>query len=197
MVGAGVTVVAVAALVVAPASVSSASGAAGQRAGSSGSFGWLVPTPTPPGWRRVATTSGTPVLAIPPSFSPIGGDRGSVSAALEDKRGKVLAYLNVTPREGGEDLKGFASFRVHLIGKDEAKDVHMEAAAKDLAFRGGTGSCVMDNYVTRIQGNHYKEIACLVVGKHSSSVVVAAAADTLWARFRPLLRQSVASFRVS
>jgi hypothetical protein len=128
---------------------------------------------------------------------PIAGDSGSASAAVESRTGKILAYVNVTPREGDEQLKGFAHFRVHLIGEDDDRDVHLDSSAGDLKFRGGTGSCVIDDYLTRVGGTHYKEIACFVVGQHASSVVVAAGASADWTHFLPMLRESVASFRIS
>ena len=163
----------------------------------SGSFSWLSPAVVPATWHRVTTQSGEAVLSYPPPFMPITGDRGSASAAVESRTGKILAYVNVTPREGVEQLKGFARFRVHLIGEDDDRDVHLDSSAGDLAFRGGTGSCVIDDYLTRVGNNHYKEIACFVVGQHASSVVIAAGANADWIHFLPLLRESVASFRIS
>jgi hypothetical protein len=186
---------AVSALMVAPQSASAASHSASRP--ESGSFNWLSPAVAPATWHRVTTQSGQAVLSYPPSFMPIAGDRGSASAAVESSTGKILAYVNVTPREGDEQLKGFAGFRVHLIGEDDDRDVHLDSSAGDLAFRGGTGSCVIDDYLTRVGDNHYKEIACFVVGQHASGVVVAAGADADWTHFLPLLRESVASFRIT
>ncbi|MGH9206414.1 MAG: hypothetical protein ACRD1G_07640 [Acidimicrobiales bacterium] len=120
-----------------------------------------------------------------------------MSAGVTAKSGKLVAYLNVTPQQGDEKRKGFANFRVNLNGEDHDKDVHLDATAEGVRFRGGTGSCVVDDYHTRLGDNHYREIACLVVGRHGGSVLVAAAADADWARFRPLLRQAVDSFAVS
>lgn len=186
---------AVSALMVAPQSVSAASHS--ESSTGSGSFSWLSPAVAPATWHRVTTQSGEAVLSFPPPFKPIAGDRGSASAALESRTGKILAYVNVTPREGDEQLKGFSRFRVHLIGEDDDRDVHLDSSAGDLAFRGGTGSCVIDDYITRVGDDHYKEIACFVVGQHASSVVVAAGANADWTHFLPLLRKSVASFRIS
>ena len=186
---------AVSALMMAPQSASAASHSESRT--ESGSFGWLSPEVAPATWHRVTTQSGEAVLSYPPPFMPIAGDHGSASAAVESRTGKILAYVNVTPGEGDEQLKGFGRFRVHLIGKDDDRDVHLDSSAEDLAFRGGTGSCVIDDYLTRVGNNHYKEIACLVVGQHASSVVIAAGANADWTHFLPLLRESVASFRIS
>jgi hypothetical protein len=183
------------ALMLAPQSTSAASHSASRP--ESGSFSWLSPAVVPANWHRVTTQTGQAVLSYPPSFMPIAGDRGSASAAVESSTGKILAYVNVTPREGDEQLKGFARFRVHLIGENDDRDVHLDSSAGYLAFRGGTGSCVIDDYLTRVGNNHYKEIACFVVGQHASSVVVAAGANADWTHFLPLLRESVASFRIS
>ena len=70
------------------------------------------------------------------------------------------------------------------------------APRSDVKFRGGTGSCVIDAYVTRIGGHHYQEIACLVQGRTSASVIVAAAPAARWAQARPLLFRAVAAYLV-
>ena len=70
------------------------------------------------------------------------------------------------------------------------------AAAEGVRFRGGTGSCIIDTYVTRIGGHHYEEIACLVQGQASASVIVAAAPAAMWAQERPLLLRAVAAYLV-
>jgi hypothetical protein len=174
--------------------------AAGLRPGSgprarSGPFGWLVPAPAPPTWSHETAPSGA-TLSYPAPFAPVTGDPGSVSAAVRSG-GRFRAYLNVTPRQGDERAHGFAAFRAHLLGAEHDRSVHREAAAEGLAFRGGTGSCVLDDYVTRIGHHQYREVACLVTGPRGASVVVAAATTREWDRFRPLLRQAVASFTVS
>jgi hypothetical protein len=188
-------VFAVLALMVAPQSASAASHSASRP--KSGSFSWFSQAVAPASWHRVTTQSGHAVLSYPPSFMPIAGDPGSASAAVESRTGKILAYVNVTPRERGEQLHGFARFRVHLLGEDDDRGVHSDASAGDLAFRGGTGSCVIDDYLTRVGDNHYKEIACFVVGQQASSVVVVAATNADWNHFLPSLRKCVASFRIS
>lgn len=63
-----------------------------------------------------------------------------------------------------------------------------------MVFRGGTGSCVDDSYVTRVGAHRYREIACLVAGTRGSSVLVAAAIADDWDLYRPLLEQAVDSF---
>lgn len=180
-----------------PSTGAPAASTAHRRGPVSGSFGWLMPHPAPPTWHRVATPSGGAVLAYPTSFSPIAGDAGSVSAGLTNSTGQLVAYVNVTPRQGAEELKGFGHLRLSLIGKDDDKDVRLQGTGEGLPFRRGTGSCVMDDYRTRIGNNHYREIACLVVGKHAANVVVAAVANQDWVRYRTQLRQVIASFTVS
>ena len=133
----------------------------------------------------------------PPSFAPLTGDPGSISAAVRSGTGPLRVYLNVTPQQGDERARGFAAFRVRLLGSEHDRSVHQAAAAEGLRFRGGTGSCVVDDYVTRIGHNHYREIACFVTGAHGASVVVAAATTADWSHFRPVLRQAVNSFAVS
>jgi hypothetical protein len=163
----------------------------------SGPFGWLVPAPAPPTWRHQTAPSGAATLWYPPSFAAVAGDPGSISAGLRSPAGKFRVYLNVTPRQGDERARGFAAFRVHLLGAEHDRSVHQDAAAEGLGFRGGTGSCVLDDYVTRIGHNRYREIACFVTAPHGASVVVAAATTAEWSRFQALLRRVVASFTVA
>jgi hypothetical protein len=50
--------------------------------------------------------------------------------------------------------------------------------------------------VTRIGAHHYQEIACLVQGRTSASVIVAAAPAAIWAQARPLLLRAVAAYLI-
>ena len=161
----------------------------------SGPFAWLMTTAAPADWPRAALPSGRAQLSYPPSFAPLAGDPGTVSFAVRDATGVVLAYINVTPRQGSEALRGFGAFRVRLL-RDEDETVREDAAAEGLAFPGGRGSCVIDQYVTRIGRHDYRELACLVEGRHGGAVVVAAATVADWKQFEPLLREAVASFTV-
>ncbi len=161
----------------------------------SGPFGWLATTAAPADWPRLVLPSGLAELSYPPSFAALAGDPGTVSAAVRDAKGRFLAYVNATPRQGDEALKGFGAFRVHLL-RDENQTVREDAAAEGLAFRGGRGSCVVDHYLTRIGHNHYREVACLAEGRRGGAVVVAAATLSDWKQFEPLLREGVASFTV-
>ena len=147
-----------------------------------GPFAWLVPTSAPTNWDHVVTPAGTAVLSYPPSFRPVHGDPLSVSVAV-GRGPRYIAYLNVTPQQGNERLQDFAAFRVNLLGDDDAKRVHEDGMAQGLRFRGGQGSAVLDDYVTRVGNNHYKEIAAFVVGRHGGWVIVGAALDTDYAAF--------------
>lgn len=164
-----------------------------------GPFAWLVPAPAPLEWSRsvIPALAGQASVAYPPSFTRINGDAGTVSFAVRTSTGAVRAYLNVTPRQGNERLRGFAAFRVHLLGRDDDQTVHEEAAAEGLMFQGGRGSCVVDNYVTKVGHHRYREIACLVMGQRGAAVVVASATAADWSHFEPQLRRAVASFTIS
>jgi hypothetical protein len=161
-----------------------------------GAFSWLADRPAPANWHRLGLPDGTAVLSYPPALRPIAGDRGTVSAALRSPAGAYLLYLNSTPRQGGENLRNWAGFRLRLLASDDASSDHEDDAATGLKFRGGTGSCMIDDYVTRIGAHHYREIACLVQGRIAASVVVAAAPAARWASARPLLEQAVAAYSV-
>ncbi|HEV2309341.1 MAG TPA: hypothetical protein VGU73_02365 [Acidimicrobiia bacterium] len=161
-------------------------------------FAWLDPTASPAGWPVLVSPAARATLAYPPTFRPIGGDAGSVSAAVTAPPGPYIAYLNATRREGAERLHGFAAFRIGLLGEEHDGSVRLEAAGEQLAFRGATGSCVIDRYVTRVGHHHYREIACLVVGAHGgAAVVVAAALTSAWAQYDQQLMTAVRAFSVS
>jgi hypothetical protein len=159
-------------------------------------FPSLVPAAAPAGWPQLALPDGTAVLSYPPSLRPITGDADAVSAAKTGPGGAFQLYLNATPRQGAEDLRHWAAFRLTLLRSDDAASARQDAAAQGVKFRGGTGSCVIDDYVTRIGAHHFQEIACLVQGRTSASVIVAAAPVSTWAQTRPLLFRAVAAYLV-
>jgi hypothetical protein len=156
----------------------------------------LVPAAAPAGWPHLALPDGTAVLSYPPSLRPISGDTDAVSAAQVSPQGVYQLYLNATPRQGAEQLRGWAAFRLRLLTADDAASARQLAAAQGVTFRGGTGSCVIDTYVTRIGAHHYQEIACLVQGRTSASVIVAATPAATWAQASPLLLRAVAAYQV-
>jgi hypothetical protein len=159
-------------------------------------FKGIVPAESPLGWPRLTTGSGEAVLTYPPSFKRVRSDPGTVSVAAGTAPYVYKGYLNLTPRQGPEQLHGFAAFRIGRLG-DEDTSVHEIGAAENVAFAGAIGSCVNDDYRTRIGDNHYEEIACLVAGPHSQYVIVAAALFADWAQLAPELRMALASFDVS
>jgi hypothetical protein len=159
-------------------------------------FPRLVPAAPPAGWPHLTLPNRTAVLSYPPSLRPVAGDKDAVSAARFSPGGMFQLYLNATPRQGTENLQHWAAFRLTLLRSDDAASAHEVDAADGVKFRGGTGSCVIDDYVTRIGGHHYEEIACLVQGRTSASVIVAAAPSAMWARARSLLFRAVAAYLV-
>jgi hypothetical protein len=180
----------VAAIAVAAAGFALSGGSPGR------AFPALVPAAAPAGWPHLTLPNGTAVLSYPPSLRPVGGDADAVSAAQVSPKGVYRLYLNATPRQGDEQLRGWAAFRLRLLTADDAASAREMAAAQGVAFRGGTGSCVIDTYVTRIGAHRYQEIACLVQGRASASVIVAAAPAATWAQASPLLLRAVAAYQV-
>jgi hypothetical protein len=150
----------------------------------------------PASWPALGLPGRSAVLYYPPALHPVPGDADAVSVASRGPAGTYLLYLNATPRQGAESLRRWAAFRPQLLREDDASSVHLDAAAAGLAFRGGTGSCVIDDYVSRIGAHHYREIACLVQGQTAASVVVGAAPASRWAQARPVLERAVAAYRV-
>jgi hypothetical protein len=173
-----------------------AGGSAGRSLAAARGFPDLAPAPAPAGWRSADLPSRDAVLSYPPSMQRVHGDHGSVSAARFSRGGSYLLYLNATPRQGAESLQNWPQFRLHLLRADDASAGRELAAAANVRFRGGTGSCVLDTYVSKIGAHRYTELACYVQGRSSASVVVAAAPAARWAASAPLLERAVASFQV-
>ncbi len=184
--GLSVIVVVVVALVIALAGAGDTST---RRA--SGPFAWLRPGPPPAGWHVARIPNGA-ALAYPPGWAAIESDPGSASVAVRGAGGEIDGYLNVTPRQGAETLANWSRFRLQKNRSEGERDEHLLAAAGELPFRSARGSCVIDSYTTSL--TTYEEIACLVSGAHSSSVVVAAAPAGLWRVRSVVLERAVSSF---
>ena len=165
-------------------------GQSGQRP-TSGPFAWLHPASPPTGW-TVARLAGGATLAYPPGWKQVKTDPGTASAALLSGSGRIVGYLNATPKQGAETLANWSRFRPqHNRGEDD-QNVRLIASARNLKFRGGRGSCVIDTYTT--SKATYREIACLVSGRRSSAVIVAAAPVEHWNQQAATLRRAVSSF---
>jgi hypothetical protein len=125
----------------------------------------------------------------------VHGDEGTVSFALRDRGGRYLGYLNVTPRQGAERLRGWAAFRLHRNSEEGDRGVRELAAREDIAFPGARGSCLIDDYGSRAGANPYRELACIVRGRHAESVIVAAALRPEWPRMAPDLIRATEAFQ--
>jgi hypothetical protein len=159
-------------------------------------FGWLRAQPPPRGWRSATLRAATATLSYPPSWSPVAGDAGTATAALRAADGTYVGYLNATPRQAREALSTWSTFRLAHNRAEGDLDVREIAAAQGLSFGGARGSCVIDQYVTRPGSHSYREIACLVAGRHTAAVFVGAAPPPRWASVAPLLQLAADSFSV-
>jgi hypothetical protein len=166
--------------------------AAGSRAAR---FHWFAAGLAPASWRHLALTPGGGILSYPAKFVP-GSDRDGISRERLDRHGSVLVYLDVTPKQGRERLSDWPSHRMGLV-RAESNDVHEDGHAFDLAFRGGIGSCVLDDYRTRVENHHYREIACFVQGHRHATVLIAAALESAWVHAVKTLERAVDAYRVT
>ena len=157
-----------------------------------GGFAWLRPGAAPAGWRTAAIATGA-AIPYPPGWHPVRGDAGTLSVALRGADGRFLGYLNLTPRQGAETPQNWSHFRVSHNADEGDREVRALASAQDLRFRGGRGPCVRDAYTTST-GSRFIEIACLVVGPRSATVVVGAAPPAVWSRISPLLERAISGF---
>ena len=155
-------------------------------------FSWLRPAPAPSGWRIARLRSGSGALAYPPGWQSIRSDPGTASAAVTDRRGTIVSYLNATPKSGGETLANWSRFRPNHVAEEGAHDVRLLDSATGLSFRTGIGSCVIDSYST--SRARYEEIACLVAGARASTVIVGATEPGAWSARAPAIKRAIASF---
>jgi hypothetical protein len=158
-------------------------------------FRWLVPARAPSGWKHLALPSGEAILSYPPSLAPIKGDSSSVSVAQKNADGRIALYLNATPKQGTEQIGTWPAFRLQH-DRGETDRVHVIAKAVGLSFLGGKGSCLVDDYYTRVKVHHYQEIACFVQGRSRAAVIIAAALQSDWKRAAPLLERAVSAYQV-
>jgi hypothetical protein len=155
----------------------------------------LQPLPVPEHWRSATIRSGAATLSYPSRWRPIPGDSGTVTAALRDRAGLYAGYLNVTPRQGQEQLAGWAAFRTRRNAEDGDGQVHELAAAEGIAFTNARGSCVVDQYLSRVGAHRYRELACIVAGRAHTSVFVGAALLSDWHTLGSVVVRAAASLR--
>ena len=108
--------------------------------------------------------------------------------------GEYLGYLNATPLQGDERLQGWPTFRLDHLRDDDASSAHADAAVQQLHSGTTVRSCVIDDYVTRVDAHHFHEVACLVTQGHTGSVIVAATPTGDPAQVWPLLGRAVAAY---
>jgi len=185
-------VVVAAVAVFAPAAFVAGADAASSRVAG---FRWFAPVPAPASWRHRALPSGGGILSYPATFVA-GNDTDGVSRERLGAHRAVLVDLDVTPKQGPERLSDWPSYRIAVV-RGESNDVHEDGHALGLHFRGGRGSCVLDDYRTRVANHHYREIACFVKGRRHASVLIAAALESRWAQAEKTLERAVDAYRVT
>jgi hypothetical protein len=156
-------------------------------------FRWLHPQPPPQGWKLARLPSGAATFAYPRTWRPIRTDPGTASVALPGPGRSIRGYLNLTPRQGAETLANWPRFRIEHLGDEGSTDVRLIASAHGLSFRSGHGTCVIDSYHT--SRARYREIACLVAGTRTRSVIVGAAPSSTWAQQAETIERAIAGLR--
>lgn len=157
------------------------------------SFAWVRPSPLPPSWSSLALPDSPASLPVPAGWHRAHGDPGTMTAELRGPGGEIEGYLNATPQQGEETLENWGEFRVEHNRDEEERDVELLASAPGLAFATGTGSCVLDSYLTSSE-RPYREIACIVAGPSATTVIVAAAPPRRWDAEGAVLRRAIQSF---
>ena len=157
-------------------------------------FGWIHRPAPPLTWRTLPLPATTEVLAFPPDMAAVRSDPGTVSVERRSS-GRLLAYLDATPIEGGEEGPGFAAFRLTHLRAEGARDVRLEAADARLTLGQRVASCVVDTYANGPAIGRYRELACLVSDRGTpGGVVIGAAPLASWARQSPDVERSVLAF---
>ncbi len=157
-------------------------------------LGTLVPRSAPGSWPSATIPSGAATLRRPPRWAAEGGDAGTITFALRDAAGAYLGYVNVTPRQGAERMRGWAAFRLRRNREEGDRRVRELASREGISFAGARGSCLIDEYGSRAGAHPYREIACIVRGRHAESVLIATALRPEWQAVEPSLRRAVESF---
>lgn len=155
-------------------------------------FAWVA-NPAPASWQAKRLPSGSE-LVYPPGWHLVHGDAGTATAVTLAASGRIVGYLNLTPRQGDEQLSSWPAFRVAHDRDEGDRSVQTLDHATGLKFAAGSGSCVKDQYTTRT-GARYIEIACLVAGAHATSVIVGASPPDLWSRYAGTIERAVAGVR--
>jgi hypothetical protein len=145
-------------------------------------------------WRHATISSGAATLAYPPGWKAIPGDRGTVSFATRGRGGLYRGYLNATPRQGAEPIAGWGVFRTRRNSEDGDRRVRTLSTSENVPFIDARGSCVLDDYLSRVGSHPYRELACIVVGRRSTSVFVGAALVADWPRLGPVVEHAAATF---
>jgi hypothetical protein len=157
-------------------------------------FGWVHQSVPPPTWRTLPLPATAKSLAYPSDMGTVRSDTGTVSVA-RTASGRLLAYLNATPVEGGEAAAGFADFRLAHLRDEGATDVRLEAADERLAVGERDASCVVDTYTNGSAVHRYREIACLGSDHgEAEGVVIGAAPVAAWSTESPDVERAVVAF---
>jgi hypothetical protein len=174
----------------AAASSRAGGGAQGAERRVSGAFSWLRAAPAPKRWGSATIASGGATLFYPPNWKPIPGDRGTVTAALRDSKGLYRGYLNVTPRQGAEQPAGWAEFRTRRNTQDGDQGTRTIAAGENLRLTGARGSCVIDDYLSKVGSHPYREVACIFTGSRYTNVFVGATLVRDWPALGPAIERA-------
>lgn len=157
-------------------------------------FAWFRAQSAPVGWATSQLPDHAAVLSFPAGIPRVYADPGAIAVGISTPTGLLTTYLNATPQQATESMSTWTRFRIAHLRDDATRSVTLLAAADHLTFRGGPGACVLDDYVTRIGSHHYREVACLVSGRHGGSVLVAAALASSWAAQHNTLYREVDSY---
>ena len=176
-----------------PRARAASGGARSAGTGQPSAFSWLRPAPAPQGWLQTATAASGATLFYPRTWSPIPGDEGTVSVSLRSHKGLYVGYLNVTPRQGAEQPHGWAAFRLDRNREEGDLHVTQVAAGEGLRFRDARGSCVIDDYLSRVGSHPYREIACIVTGRLHTDVFIGAALRGDWQMVGGTLERAASS----
>lgn len=153
----------------------------------------VVLCPAPRG--GAATVAGPGAIPRPPGSRVLRGDRGSVSFAAIEADGRIVGYLNATPRSGAETIADWTRFRARHNAEEGDRHIRLLDGVTGLRAGAARVSCVIDDYRTTL--SRYRELACLIAHPRAGTVVLGAAPPNLWTRQRPIIEHAIAAFVAS
>jgi hypothetical protein len=78
--------------------------------------------------------------------------------------------------------------------EDGDQRTHIVTAAENLRLGSARGSCVVDDYLSRVGSHPYREVACIFTGNRSTNVFVGATLAGDWPTLGRVVERAASAF---